>query len=46
LNPENRALARQDGDFETLRANETFRVLVEPVPGLMVGRRRRPRLAR
>jgi len=46
LNPENRALARQDGDFENLRASETFRALVEPVPGLVIGRRRRPRLAR
>jgi tetratricopeptide (TPR) repeat protein len=46
LNPENRALARQDGDFENLRANETFRLLTEPVPGLVVSRRRRPRLAR
>jgi tetratricopeptide (TPR) repeat protein len=46
LNPENRALARQDGDFETLRASETFRLLTEPVPGLVVSRRRRTRLAR
>jgi tetratricopeptide (TPR) repeat protein len=46
LNPENRALARQDGDFETLRASDAFRTLVEPVPGLSIARRRRPRLAR
>ncbi len=46
LNPENRALARQDGDFEALRANDAFRVLVEPVPGSSMARRRRPRLAR
>jgi tetratricopeptide (TPR) repeat protein len=46
LNPENRALARQDGDFEPLRASDMFRVLVEPVPGLTVARRRRPRLVR
>jgi tetratricopeptide (TPR) repeat protein len=46
LNPENRALARQDGDFEALRANDAFRVLVEPVPSSSMARRRRPRLAR
>jgi tetratricopeptide (TPR) repeat protein len=46
LNPENRALARQDGDFEALRASDTFRLLVEPAPGSSTGRRRRPRLGR
>jgi tetratricopeptide (TPR) repeat protein len=46
LNPENRALARQDGDFEALRGSEGFRILVEPVPGVLTARRRRLRLAR
>jgi tetratricopeptide (TPR) repeat protein len=46
LNPENRALARQDGDFDGLRSSDAFRVLVEPIAGLSVARRRRPRLVR
>jgi tetratricopeptide (TPR) repeat protein len=46
LNPENRSLARQDADLEPLRASEPFRQLVEPVPGAVPARRRRPRPAR
>jgi Tfp pilus assembly protein PilF len=33
LNPENRSLARQDPEFETLREDPTFRALVEPPGG-------------
>ena len=46
LNPENRSLARQDADLEPLRADETFRVLVEPAPGAAPPRRRKLRPAR
>jgi tetratricopeptide (TPR) repeat protein len=46
LNPENRAIARQDPDLEALHGSETFRQLVEPVPGAPISRRRRPRFSR
>ena len=46
LNPENRSLARQDADLEPLRADESFRALVEPIPGLVPPRRRKLRPAR
>jgi tetratricopeptide (TPR) repeat protein len=46
LNPENRSLARQDADLEPLRADESFRALVEPAPGSIPPRRRRLRPAR
>jgi tetratricopeptide (TPR) repeat protein len=46
LNPENRGLARQDTDLEPLRADESFRALVEPVPGAPPTRRRKLRPAR
>lgn len=32
LNPENRALARRDPDLEPLRADESFRLAIEPPP--------------
>ena len=41
LNPENRALARNDPDLEPLRADDAFRAALE-VPALPRGDRRRP----
>jgi tetratricopeptide (TPR) repeat protein len=46
LNPENRGLARQDADLEALRADDSFRALVEPGPGASPPRRRKLRPAR
>jgi tetratricopeptide (TPR) repeat protein len=46
LNPENRSLARQDADLEALRADESFRALVEPAQGATPHRRRKLRPAR
>jgi hypothetical protein len=40
LNPENRGLARQDDDFESLHVREDFRRLIE---SRGASRRRRPR---
>ena len=43
LNPENRALARQDPDMENLRRNEAFRAAVDAAPASRADRRRSTR---
>jgi len=40
LNPENRALARNDPDLEPLRADDAFRAALEASPGVRLDRRR------
>jgi outer membrane protein assembly factor BamD (BamD/ComL family) len=48
LNPENRALARNDPDLEPVRADDAFRAALEASPGVGFDRRRpvKPRSAR
>jgi tetratricopeptide (TPR) repeat protein len=43
VNPENRALARSDPDFEPLRDDDSFRAALEAPPGPRLERRRPPR---
>jgi tetratricopeptide (TPR) repeat protein len=44
LNPENRAIARQDRDLENLRLQEAFRAATDPVSIPRPDRRRQPRV--